>query len=237
MEQEIKPEAKQTEVKQAEVMPVQAAQPPMKAVIAMGEDGVFVPATLDDEYRICKMIVASGMAPARFTTPEMVVVARQMARELRLPSLIALTKIAIVQGTPCIWGDLPLAIVQRDGNLEWMREFCIDEKGNRISWEDKNALAVAVAAICIAKRKGDKEPVERSFSLAEARAAGIDGGPTWKKYPKIMLKYRARSQVLKDKFADSLFGIPISEYDFHEIPDEDSPKIGDAASDLNKQFL
>ena len=220
------------ETKQTEIVPASAP----KTQIAIGSDGVIQPATVEDAFRMARMYIASKMLPARFDTPEMVVTAMQFARELRLPGLISLRQIAVVQGTPCLFGDLPLALVQRDGHLEWIKEFCIDEKGARISWEDKNASAHAVAAVCVAKRKGDKEPVERVFSLDDARRAGLDNGPTWKKYPKVMMKYRARSQVLKDKFPDSLNGVAIAEYDMHEMPNEDSPKLSDAAGDLNAAF-
>lgn len=213
------------------------ATPMVKTPIALDQAGVIQPSNLDEAWRAAQMYIASKMLPARFDSAAMVVTAMQFAKELRLPGLVSLRQIAVVQGTPCLFGDLPLALVQRDGNLEWIKEFLLDEKGNQISVENKNASAQAVAAVCQAKRKGDKEPIERVFSMDDARKAGLDGGPTWKKYPKLMLKYRARSQALKDKFPDSLNGVAIAEYDHHVLPSEESPKLADAAGELNAAFV
>lgn len=223
-----------TQATQLEALPATGTPKPP---IAIDQEGVIQPANLDEAYRAARMYLASKMLPARFDSPEMIVTAMQYARELRLPGLVSLRQIAVVQGTPCLFGDLPLALVQRDGNLEWIKEFLIDDKGSRISFDDKNASAHPIAAVCIAKRKGDKEPVERIFSMEDARKAGLDGGQTWKKYPKLMLKYRARSQALKDKFADSLNGVAIAEYDHHVLPSEESPKLVDPAGELNAAFV
>lgn len=214
-----------------ETLPV--PRPPIEA----DASGLLVPKSFDDAYRIAKIQLASKMLPARFNTPEMIFVATQFARELGLQPLTALRQIAVVQGTPCTFGDLPLALVQRSGKMESIREYTIDKDGNEICTKNKNLSADAVAAVCIVKRKGDPEPLERFFSMADARTAGLGGSPTWKAYPKLMLKYRARSQALKDKFPDCLNGIAIAEYDFNELPNEESPKIEGPASELNAAFL
>jgi hypothetical protein len=166
----------------------------------------------------------------------MILVASQYAVELGLKPITALRQIAVVQGTCCTFGDLPLALVQRSGQLESIKEYWIDENSVEISVKNKNISATAVAAICIVKRKGDIQPLERFFSLSDAKTAGLGSSPTWKGYPKTMLKYRARSQALKDKFADSLNGIAIAEYDFHVLPEEDGPALLNSAADLNAQF-
>jgi hypothetical protein len=223
------------EAKTAEVMPTPQAGA-TKTSIPMSESGMLIARTLDEEFRLAKMHIASGMVPVRFNTEAALITGMQYARELRLPPLTSLRQIAVVHGTPCTFGDLPLAMVHRDGKMEWMDEFLVDTKGVRICYENKNLSAEPAVAVCIVKRKGDKEPVERTWSFEDTKRAGIKS-PSWDKYPKIMLKYRARSQALKDKFPDSLNGVAIAEYDFHEIPTEDGPAITSAADDLNKKFL
>lgn len=218
------------ETKQTETMPA------VRTEIALDQGGVFQPRTVEDLFRLAKLQLASKMLPARFNTPEMIVVANQYACELGLQPLTALRQIAVVQGTPCTFGDLPLAMVQKSGKLESIREYLIDKDQNEICHKNRNLNAEAVAAVCVVKRKGDAEILERFFSLDDAKQAGLGGSPTWKSYPKLMMKYRARSQALKDKFPDCLNGIAIAEYDFHVIPSEESPKLADAAGDLNAAF-
>lgn len=205
--------------------------------IALDESGKMLPKTFEDSYRMARLYLASKMLPARFNTPESIVVAMQYAIELGINPLTGLRQIAVVQGTPCTFGDLPLAMVQRSGKMESIREYLIDKDQNEICSKNKNLNAEAVAAVCVVKRKGDSEPLERFFSLDDAKTAGLGGSPTWKSYPKLMLKYRARSQALKDKFPDCLNGIAIAEYDYHVIPTEESPRLSDAASELNAEIL
>lgn len=209
----------------------------VRSEIAVDDAGVFLPKTVEDVFRLAKLQLASKMLPARFASAEMIVVASQYARELGLQPLTALRQIAVVQGTPCTFGDLPLALVQRSGKLESIREYLLDKEQEEICAKNKNLHAEAVAAVCVVKRKGDPEVLERFFSLTDAKTAGLGGSPTWKSYPKLMMKYRARSQALKDKFPDCLNGIAIAEYDYHVIPSDESPRLLNAADDLNSKFL
>lgn len=208
----------------------------VKPELNFDESGKMAPKTFEASYRQAQVYLASKMLPVRFNTPESIVVGMQYALELGLHPLTGLRQIAVVQGTPCTFGDLPLAMVQRTGKMESINEYLIDDKGVKICTDNKNLQAKAVCAVCIVKRKGDPEPLERFFSLDDASVAGLGGSPTWKAYPKLMMKYRARSQALKDKFADCLNGIAIAEYDYNEHPNEESPRLQDAASDLNSAF-
>lgn len=214
----------------------QAQAPAARKDIVLSDSGAIVPRTASEMLTTAGFYLKSRILPQRFDTPEMIVAAMQYAIELGLKPLTALRQIAVVQGTPCTFGDLPLALVQRSGTLESIREFLVDKDGKEIGTKNGNLTAEVYAAVCIVKRKGDPNELERFFSLDDAKRAGLGGSPTWKSYPKLMLKYRARSQALKDKFADALNGVAIAEYDFHELPDEESPKLGDAAGDLNKVF-
>lgn len=200
------------------------------------EGGKLVPKNFKDTWSMAHLYLKSKMLPARFNTAESIVVGMQYAIELGLQPLTGMRQIAVVQGTPCTFGDLPLALVQRTGKMESIEEYLIDDKGVKICTENKNLQNEAVCAVCIVKRRGDDKPLERFFSMADAKTAGLGGSPTWKAYPKLMMKYRARSQALKDKFADCLNGVAIAEYDFNENPNEDSPRLQDAAADLNSAF-
>ena len=62
-------------------------------------------------------------------------------------------------------------------------------------------------AFCRAQRAPGGKLVERSFSVADAKKAGLwsKSGP-WTQYPRRMLQMRARSFALRDVFADVLKG-------------------------------
>lgn len=203
----------------------------LPATIQVNKDGLLVPRNIEEAFRLAKAYSISGVLPDRYANkPEMILTASQMALELGLKPLTGLTKIAVVKGTPTVFGDLPLAMVQSSGLCEYIKEGYINKDGKEISLKNGNLGDEAIGAYCIVKRKGDSEPRETSFTLAEARLADLMGNPTWKKYPKIMLKYRARAQALKDKFPDALNGIAIGEYDHNvmeaevvEVPNQSMP--------------
>lgn len=160
---------------------------------------------------------AKGMVPERFVgKPEMVFSAMQLAYELGLKPLTALRQIAVIKGTPSLFGDLPLSLCYASGRLRSIKEVWLDKNLKEISLENGNLNSEVFAAHCKVFREGDPEPAIGYFTMAEAQAAGLLNSPTWKSYPKRMLRYRARSQALKDKFPDALNGISIAEYDHNE---------------------
>jgi hypothetical protein len=179
-----------------------------------------VPKNIDELWRFSKFLLASKMLPQKsYTTVEQVAGGLQIAMELGLSPMVSLKSIAMVQGTPTIFGDLPLAIVQRSKKLEWIEEFYFDKDYNQISFENKNLHAEAYGAICRVKRFG--MPVhERYFTLDDKEKAGLkdysqQGNETvWFKYTRIMLKFRARTEALKDRMGDVLNGINVAEFDF-----------------------
>jgi hypothetical protein len=195
------------------------AQPEAKAQkpaeIEADINGLIVGKTLGEQYRVASVYAKSGVLPKHFDTAEKVLTVLHYCRQMNLPPLVAMRQIMVVNNTPTMWGDLPLALVKKSGKLQYIKEFLIDTEGNEISLENKNMIAEASGAICITKRVGDASEIVTSFSIKEAQDARLfdKTGSVWKVYPKRMLQMRARSQNLKDNFPDVLHGVAISEYD------------------------
>lgn len=192
----------------------------LPATIQADSNGLLKPQNLDEAWRMAKYYVASKILPERYNTPEMVLTAMQFALELGLRPLTALRQIAVVKGTPTVFGDLPLSMAYASGKLVNIKEIYLDKDMNEISFANKNLKNPIFAAYCRVIRAGDSEPLETYFSLDDANRANLLGSPTWKNYPQYMLRYRARSQALKGKFPDALNGISIGEYD-HNMREED----------------
>lgn len=119
--------------------------------------------------------------------------------EVGLTPMMALDKIAIVNGRPTIWGDGALGLVRASGLCEYVKETFEGEGDNLV-------------AICKAKRKGEEEEITRTFSVADAKKAKLWGkqGP-WQDYSRRMLSMRARAFALRDLFADVLGGLYLKE--------------------------
>lgn len=172
---------------------------PRPALIAGGKVQAIVPHSMDEAYRLAKAVCMAGMAPRGLDTPEKAMVAIMHGMEIGLTPMTALQRIAVVNGRPTIWGDGAMSLVRGSGACEWIKETISGEGDKR-------------TARCEAKRRGDPVPIVRSFSVADARKAGLWGkqGP-WQQFPDRMLQMRARAFCLRDGFADVLGGLYLKE--------------------------
>ena len=153
-----------------------------------------IPKTLPEAIALSEMMAKSGMVPKCYQgKPADVLVAVQMGLEVNIAPMQALQNIACINGRPCIWGDLGLALVQRTGDMEDIAE----------SYDPKNRMAT-----CRIKRRNIPTATIRTFSWTEAERAGLTKKEgTWQTYPLRMLQMRARWYALRDSFADALKGI------------------------------
>lgn len=205
------------------------------AAIPIGPDGRIAVRDNAELLRYCGAMVQAGMVPARFDTPQKLFGALMFARELRLPDT-AIRQIAIVEGTPSIFGDLPLALVQAGGELKKFREIWFDKDYAEIRFENKNLNAEVWGAVCFCAR-GDGEVQSFSYTLDDARKAGQypakkrngEANPhsPWEKHTRIMLRYKARAIALKSLFADKVNGVGIIEYDHDILGTEDMSNVRD----------
>ena len=153
------------------------------------------PRDIKEALAFAEMLSQSNMVPKDFIgNPGNILVAVQWGMELGLQPMQAMQNIAVINGRPSLWGDSVIALVKASPTCEYI----IEEVGDD-------------SATCRVKRRGEPEQ-ERSFSTADAKAAGLLGkqGP-WSQYRKRMLQMRARSWALRDVFPDVLRGMPIAE--------------------------
>jgi len=188
---------------------------------------------------IDQMIKAKSM-PRHLDTREKVVVAWNMAAQLGLPPQPSLRNIAVIEGSPSLFGDLPLALVQRHQDFMFYEEFNIDEEGTKICWESQNLKAIPWGGVVRLQRKGMKDPQSFAFTLMDAERAGLlrraKEGMPWSSYRQVMLIRRARILAIRALFADALTGASIAE-DFGYAPDlKDVSPSSDRAQELNSRF-
>jgi hypothetical protein len=164
-----------------------------------------VPQTIEEVFRLATAISKSGMAPRDMATPEKLTVAILHGLEIGIPPMMAINKIAVVNGRPTLWGDaIPAILLSRGFKLR--EEFETGPAGR--------------SAICtVIRPNGDA--IERTFSEADAKTAGLWGkqGP-WKQYPDRMLQMRARGLAARDGAADVLSGLYLE----HEMQDVQEPQ-------------
>lgn len=164
------------------------------------------PRNFAEAERYANLIATSDFAPKEFRNkPGNVLIAVQYGAELGLKPLQAVNGIAVVNGRPTVWGDALLAVCQGHPDFE--------DIGEKIDGTDDTR-----AAVCTVHRRG-RSPIERRFSVADAKKAKLWGNNVWATYPDRMLQMRARGFALRDAFADALRGV-ISTEEARDIPVE-----------------
>jgi hypothetical protein len=191
-----------------------AVQP--KAPVAIGKRGIEL-TSLDELYRFAVYISKSGFAPKGMDAPEAIVVAIEMGLELGLTPMQSVQNIAVINGRPSVWGDVPLALARASGVMEIFEEY-YEQDGKRLD-RAPSVISDGTAAVCRLKRV-NQAPHSQSFSVADAKRAGLWGkqGP-WTQYPLRMLQMRARGFALRDQLGDFLKGL-ITREEAQDIPED-----------------
>ena len=155
---------------------------------------------MDDALQTADLLAHSQLIPKAFQgRPADIVVAMMWSHSLGIPIVQGLQYIAVINGKPSMYGDGLLAVVMSSGQCTDFREELKSEGTN-------------LTAICTVKRSGLEAPIVGTFSMEDARVAGLLGKPgPWKQYPKRMLKMRARAFALRDAFPDILSGMSSAE--------------------------
>ena len=199
------------------IVPAKESQP----VAGWGKAGVQLN-SLNEAWRFAKIMVESGFAPKGINTPAAVVIALQAGAEVGLSPFAALQTIAVINGRPGLFGDGALAVVQGSGHFDHAAfEETIDN--------DKNGIV----ATCTVRRLPHGKPVTRSWSLADAKLAGLLGKPgPWSQYPARMCQWRARHWAMRDAFADILKGMAVEDAPSKELVVEQVSGLDDLAAKM-----
>jgi hypothetical protein len=123
-------------------------------------------------------------------------------RELGLPPLTSLANIHVIKGKPALSAVLMRALIQAQGH----------------QWQDGDVTDTR--AVVRARRRGESEWTEVSFTADQAKRAHIDLGG----YPQDKLYARATSRLARRKFADVIAGMP---YSAEELEDGEVPGDGE----------
>ena len=158
------------------------------------------PKSTAEAMELAKTLASSQLIPKAFQQrPGDVFVAMMWSHSLGIPIVQGLQGIAVINGKPSLYGDALLAVCMGSGQMADIEETVTGSADN-------------LTATCKVTRRGKPTPVVSTFSIADARAAGLLGKPgPWKQYTSRMLKMRARAFALRDAFPDVLSGIASAE--------------------------
>lgn len=167
------------------------------------EGAIMLPrASLDPDrvLALAKLLYDGGMCNKHITKPAQLAARIFAGHEVGLKPVQSVNWIAIMGGRAVIWGDAALALVRMSGMLDGDITETYEGEGDERR------------AVCVTKRKGAVCQRVTTFSVADAKKAGLWGkqGP-WTEYPDRQLMWRARGWNLRDNFNDVLCGLGIAE--------------------------
>lgn len=163
--------------------------------------------------RLAKGVVEARLAPRGMDAPG-VVVAMQLGFELGLSPMQAVQSINVINGKATLSGEAAVAVIRQSGYCE---RWDMGMKGE----------GDAMLGYAITKRHDDSAEYERTFTVADARLAGLwnKTGP-WKQYPSRMLMWRAVGFLARDVYPDAMRGARITE-EAADIPSETHGELRD----------
>ena len=161
-----------------------------------------IPTDIDQAMKISEMFAKSDIVPEGYRNkPANIFLAVSAGASLGLAPFQAMQNIAVINGKPSIWGDALLAMVRNDKR-------CLSVKEN-VEGEGENRKATC--KVSRLSNDGTTEEISSSFTMLQAKQAGLLNRPPWRSYPDRMLQMRARGFALRDAFADVIGGLITSE--------------------------
>lgn len=181
------------------------------------------PTSLGEAMEMARVIAATELCPKAYRgNPQACIVAYEYGAALGLSWLQALRSVSVINGQGALWGDAVPALILGSSVCERFHETFTGKP-----FEDD------YTAVCTMKRKGLPDEIIRTFSVADAKRAGLwmkkghQGGDTpWVTYPQRMLQMRARGFAARDAFPDKLSGLILAEEaEDYQVIDVTAPPV------------
>jgi hypothetical protein len=151
---------------------------------------------------LAKAVASTDFVPrALRNNPAAITAAILYGDEVGIGPMQALAKIAVIDGKPYIAAEAQRALVYAAGHDLWLEELT----NTRATW--------------CARRAGSEQVTRVTFTMDDARRAGLDRKPNWLHYPRPMLSARASAELCRAVFADVIGGLAALEEASDETED------------------
>jgi len=150
------------------------------------------PADSRSAYGLAKVVVASRMFPA-YGAPEAALLVLMAGREFGLGAMASLRSFHIIEGKPTMSAQAMMARCLEHASCEHFRV---------VRSECTNELATVSV-----KRVGWQTPEIYTWSLDDAKRAGLAGRGNWSKYPREMLINRCIAEAARFTWPEVMAGV------------------------------
>jgi len=141
-------------------------------------------------WNLAKMLANSRLYSA-YGSPEAIMAIVLRGRALGLDATTALASFHVIEGKPSMSAALMIGLVHRSGKALFFD--CIDSTSEKAVW--------------VTKRVGSQHESRNTFTMDDARRAGLGTKGNWAKYPAEMLRWRAASALARMVYPDIVAGL------------------------------
>jgi len=146
------------------------------------------PRTLDEAATLARYAVASKLY--NVSSPEAALMILLTGRDLGLTASQSLRAVYVVSGKPVVSSDAMVAAIRRSGLAD--------------SW--RVTESTAERCTITTRRRGESEPESETFTIEDARRAGLDRKDVWRAYPRDMLRHRCAAALARRVYPDVILG-------------------------------
>jgi 5'-3' exonuclease len=147
------------------------------------------PQDLKSARNIARWIYNGQLYP-QFPTPESVFTIIMRGKELGVGVTTSLAGFHLIEGKPCASADLIRSLAERHEDCEYFR--LVESTPESATWETKH--------------RSHPEPTRYTYTLAEAKAAGLNNG-NWTKRPRDMVCKTAGSKLARIVYPGATIGL------------------------------
>lgn len=160
---------------------------------------------------VAKISNSAFVPPAWRGKPDELLAAILTGHELGLPPMAAIGKMHNIQGRATLSAEAARAIVQSRGHEIWLEQVSAEK------------------VVACGRRRGEENTVRITWTMADARRAGVAGKEVWRKFPQAMLTARATADLCRAHFADCLSGISYFKEELEDgvLDESGEPATGD----------
>lgn len=155
---------------------------------------------LQSAAAIAAEIANTDFVPAALRGKIPAVTAAIMAgSEMNLGPMASLMHVHVIDGRPALSAEMARSLVY--------------SMGHQIRWVESTSQRCIIEGL----RRGEKEWFRVAYTMDDAKRAGLDGRPNYRKHPRRMLAARASGELCRLHFSDALAGMP---YVAEELEDD-----------------
>lgn len=144
---------------------------------------------LSEVKELVAIYLKSGLASNIKSVDQGVIIA-MLGMEMGMQPLHALRSLHIMDGKPVLGSEALVALVHKSGRCKYFR--CAESTTEKAVFE---TMAL-----------GDPQPTTMTFTIEDAKRAGLAGRGPWQKYPQAMLRARCAMALARAHYPDAVMG-------------------------------